>query len=128
MAMLFVLKNENVRLCAGLTSREFQCRCFTQSCRSTMVSKLLLAAYETFRLRVNIALSIRSGFRCTLHNDVEGGKSMSRHLSGEAIDIALKELLEAGFSKTTIKAMLFEAGFKFVYFGNDFVHADVGVR
>lgn len=116
-------KEAKVRFCKGLTSQEFACKCHTDSCRATIISGDLIKAYNKFRRLVNVPLKINSGFRCTLHNRLEGGKSCSRHLTGEAIDISLKTIDH--LSQSDIEFALKDSGFTWIKFYKTFVHADV---
>lgn len=113
-------------LCYGLTSKEFRCRCTEESCRAIAISPKLLDAYETFRTFIDTPLIINSGFRCAFHNWDIGGKPLSRHLVGEAIDIDAKNLIELQ-PVETIKFMAKKAGFTFVkyYPKKKFFHFDV---
>lgn len=119
-------KKKEVRFCKGLTSREFRCKCNTDSCRATIITKPLIKAFEKFRNLVNVPLIINSGFRCTLHNRLEGGRPCSRHLTGEAVDISKKTLNH--LSDQDIEFALKESGFTFVKIYKSFVHADVRER
>ena len=116
-------KNKAVRFCKGLTSKEFACKCETESCRATIISKRLIKAFASFRELVGVPLRINSGFRCTLHNFMEKGSPLSRHLLGQAIDISLKSLNH--LSNNDIEFALKNAGFTYIKFYKTFVHADV---
>lgn len=118
-----LLKKKTLRLCKGLTSREFSCRCSYDACRSTIVSKRLIKAYEAFRILVGVALRINSGFRCIQHNFDEDGSARSRHTTGEAIDISLKTMDH--LSHEEIKTLAQQAGFTFIKFYKTFIHLDV---
>ena len=120
--MLF-RKYEDIKLCEGLTLKEFQCKCKNDVCKSVLVDRNLVDAYDKFRCLVNTPLIISSGHRCLLHNKDVGGADLSRHLSGEAIDISLQTLRE--FDKKELKRLLKLAGFTWVKFYMFFIHADV---
>jgi uncharacterized protein YcbK (DUF882 family) len=113
------------KLCNGLSSKEFRCRCQDDYCRSFIVSEKLIAAYEMFRTFLDIPLHITSGYRCAKHNYRIGGKPMSRHLTGEAIDIAAPNLLEV-FSVQQIISIAKRAGFTYInyYPRKKFFHMD----
>lgn len=116
-------KNEFSTLCFGLTSREFGCRCDDIFCRALIVSAELIRAYYNFRCVVSTPLKINSGFRCTAHNYCEGGTALSRHLTGEAIDISLETIED--LDSNDIRKLALKSGFTFVKFYKSFVHLDV---
>ena len=123
--MITVAKNKSHVLTQGLNALEYQCNCTHKSCRSVMISSSLVEAYGKFRERVAMALKINSGNRCALHNFNEGGAPMSRHVTGEAIDLEYvwKKLWTVD---ETIK-VLKECGFTFILFYKveEFFHCDV---
>ena len=118
-----ILKGVKEKICYGLNSKEFECKCNYSDCRATIISYRLITALEKFRKLVNTALRYNSGFRCTMHNFSVGGAALSRHLVGEAIDIRLKELEH--LSHDDIEHALRSCGFTFIKFYKSFVHADV---
>lgn len=121
--MLKILpKNKSVRLAKGLTSLEFQCRCQYESCRSILVDTDLIKAYDKFRKLVDVRLTINSGYRCPAHNFDVGGKALSRHQMGHAIDISLKTLNH--LPNNDIKDLAVSSGFTFILFYKTFVHMD----
>lgn len=116
-------KGTNIRLCNGLTSDEFACKCKHEACRSTIVSKRFLEAYRAFREYIKEPLKVNSGYRCIQHNFDVGGRPLSRHTTGEAIDIALDSFTYLNHEEIEHAAKI--SGFTFVYFGKGFVHMDV---
>lgn len=48
-----------------------------------------LDALESLRVAFGKALFVTSGYRCQVHNKACGGALASRHLSGQAVDIAI---------------------------------------
>lgn len=127
--MIFLPKNKLQTICEGLNALEFQCKCKHESCRSILIHPLFIEAYENFRVLIDVPCIINSGHRCTLHNFKEGGKPMSRHLSGEAGDIDLTKILEV-WSIDRVIFIAKECGFRYVkhYEKLNFIHVDVGVR
>ena len=130
--MKIISKFEEVRLAFGLSNSEFACRCDFDACRFTLVSPKLLEAYETFRQMVNKPLTITSGYRCQAHHfhnvykdDIEA-VTASRHLTGEGIDISIKNLLTT-YHFYTIIELAKNAGFTYVkhYENEQFIHCDV---
>ena len=118
-----ISKNAIIRLCYGLTSREIQCGCVNDFCTATLISEELIQAYEKFRLKIGIQLNVNSGYRCPAHNKAVGGKPLSQHQVGKAIDISLNTLKD--FSREHIEKLAKEAGFSFIKFYKSFVHLDV---
>jgi len=72
---------------------------------------------------VGVPLKVNSGYRCIAHNFDVGGKSLSRHTVGQAIDISLKSLDH--LSNEEIEFAAKKAGFTFIKFYKTFVHMDV---
>jgi hypothetical protein len=112
---------------------EFACRC---GCGADAVSPNLVEALERTRAALNArqagsvehGLRIRSGCRCPAHNQAEGGKEDSAHLT----DLARKEYceaadLEAATSRGRYQLVRagIEADIKRIGIGKDFVHVDV---
>lgn len=88
MAAVVLGKQDNRELCFGLTHAEFRCKCKYQDCGHTVLTHALKKAFLDTRTEFNKPISIHSGFRCQRHNSDVGGVKKSRHMSGEAIDIA----------------------------------------
>lgn len=130
--MKIISKFNGERLAFGLSNNEYACRCDFDACRFTLVSPKLLEAYETFRQAVNAPLTITSGYRCQAHhfhnvyNDDISSLTASRHLTGEAIDISIINLLDIMPLHDIIK-LAKDAGFNFVkhYEEKKFIHVDV---
>ena len=68
---------------------EFDCRC---NCGFGIVNPELLYFLEAIREKFDRPVTILSGCRCKKHNKYVGGKSRSRHLTGEAADIVVKDI------------------------------------
>lgn len=62
---------------------EFECPC----CRALRLHPALLEAIQRLRVKIGSPIVIKSGFRCTRHNQDVGGKHGSHHLFGMAVDI-----------------------------------------
>ena len=82
-----------------------------------------MRAYENFRKLVNVQLKINSGYRCNKHNKDVGGKNLSRHLTGEAIDVSLKTIDH--LDENDIEFAARSSGFTYIKFYKTFVHLDV---
>ena len=123
--MKMIAKSSNEQITTGLFNDEFRCKCSNPSCRATLIDERLINAYKNFRLAVGVPLTINSGYRCPWHNNSIGGAALSRHTSGEALDISLHNLLSA-FTIQEIIDKLKAAGFTYTryYQAENFIHAD----
>jgi uncharacterized protein YcbK (DUF882 family) len=63
---------------------EFECKC---GCGENEMNKFFLLKLEGARQDANIPFVITSAYRCKKHNDKEGGKKTSDHLTGEGVDV-----------------------------------------
>lgn len=124
--MLVYSKDNKQVLTFGLTAKEFRCRCGYPECSNIIVHPRLLLAFRKFRFLVDTPLEITSGHRCHRHNHDVGGVDISRHTSGEAIDISSDSLLKKFYSEDIMKFAK-EAGFTFIkeYETLDFYHFDI---
>lgn len=118
-----IRKGIHIKICKGLSSQEFECQCKNEFCKATIIQDRLIKAYNVFRGAVDVPLKINSGFRCAAHNFAVGGTSLSRHQTGEAIDVSLKTL--AHLSNEDIELLALGSGFTFIKFYKSFVHLDV---
>ena len=116
-------KDADEKICPGLSSKEFKCRCKNDFCTATIISEDLIKAYRKFRKTIGVPLKINSGYRCAAHNKTVGGVKLSRHVSGEAIDISLKSLSHLEHEEIEWAARV--SGFSFIKFYKAFVHLDV---
>lgn len=116
-------KTSKVRLCKGLSTQEYSCKCSNNFCKTTVISKNLIKSYSSFRNLIGVRLLINSGYRCQSHNHNVGGAELSRHLTGEAIDINLKSLHHLDNDEIEFAAK--NSGFNFIKFYKSFVHLDV---
>jgi uncharacterized protein YcbK (DUF882 family) len=123
---VIVDKKSNIKLCLGLTNDEFKCRCNEPSCRATIISNDFIQAYESFRLVVNMPLTITNGFRCHVKNLDVGGVALSQHQAGCAVDLVLTSLLEK-YTMEEIREIAENCGFTFIKFypSRSFFHMDV---
>lgn len=122
--MLILKKGVNVPLCYGLNSAEIDCKCLNKSCQHILISDRLLKSYVTLRKLINLPFTINSGYRCPQHNLSAGGATLSRHMSGEAIDVSSKNILEV-FDEEHLKDLITFSEFTFYKFYKTFVHLDV---
>lgn len=119
-----VRKESNLRFCIGLTSSEFACNCVNESCKVTIITNKLIKAYKNFRELIGVKLKVNCGYRCPLHNfNTPNSSALSRHMTGQAIDISLKTIDHLSLDDIEFAAK--KAGFTFVKFYKTFVHLDV---
>lgn len=81
-------KGSNIQLSKHIHSKEIDCRCDDELCNWTLYSPHLFELFEQLRAKLgdNI-IRINSGFRCINHNLDVGGKRLSRHQVGLALDL-----------------------------------------
>lgn len=125
--MIVKNKHQNIALAVGLHSDEFKCKCIGVHCNNVTIHPLFLKAWNQLRRRADMPIRFRSGYRCSLHNYDVGGVPLSRHLTGEAADFDLHDLLRAFENVTIIEKVLYQCGFTFIIINKEkgYVHADV---
>ena len=124
--MIIIPKTANPRLCKGLRADEYHCQC--SSCRVTLIHPDLIAAYSVLRTEADTGLLITCGYRCQAHNlEVKGSFILSRHQTGEAIDIAAYHLLRVIGTARQVETMALKAGFENVIYYPDkkFFHFNI---
>lgn len=126
---MIVAKSKSGKVCYGLTWKEFKCKCKHSYCRCTIMSEDLEEAYFHFRADVDIPLYPTCGYRCPKHNKKVGGVALSRHQTGEAIDIAAVHLLEKYGDPEAVIEIAGRAGFNYIkyYKSKGIFHLDVRV-
>ena len=73
------------RLSKDFSANEFRCNC----CGRVMVDEKLVQGLQKLRDRVFLPITVTSGYRCKQKNDsLPGAATNSRHLTGQAADIA----------------------------------------
>jgi uncharacterized protein YcbK (DUF882 family) len=81
--------------------REFECRCgcsMPPDVRERV--KELASALEVLRSALGVPLHINSGYRCPARNRKVGGATRSRHLAGDAADLAARGYTGAEIAET----------------------------
>jgi hypothetical protein len=121
---IIVPKNSNEKLAIGLSEKEFKCKCKDDSCRATIISSNLIHAFSKMREKFGQQVIINSGFRCMAHNwGIEPrGSALSRHTTGEAIDLSIKPFGDMSFNE--LNELLVDSGFTFIKVYDKFVHVD----
>lgn len=84
----FFEKEKEFILSKNLAHSEFRCRCNNTDCNFTIVYKSVIEAFQRVRDIIKEPIEVTSGFRCQKHNSSVGGVVDSRHMRGQAIDMA----------------------------------------
>lgn len=96
---------------------EFKCKC----CDVSIIDEELLYMLNKARGLAGTAFHINSGYRCPLHNKIEGGKNTSSHIKGLACDIRT----EGSSNRFKILMALIDVGFNRIGGGDNFIHVDI---
>ncbi len=107
-----------IKLATGLKLKEYRCRCTFSHCTATPICPETMAAYNTFRIEVDVSLTIQCGYRCPVHNKDVGGGKCSRHLLG-ALDIAYITGLRQNFTPEEVKQIALDSGFRYILYYPD---------
>ena len=71
----------------NLSLVETRCKC--NKCESNSMQQGIVDLFHALRTKLNMPLTVNSGFRCAEYNKKVGGKPDSQHLYGKALDIRL---------------------------------------
>lgn len=99
--MIILKKGDNQQLDENnyLTQKEIDCKC--SACTFTMLDERTLASFLALRKEYGEPIQVNSGYRCMIHNAEVGGKPLSKHQMGMALDLTIKgcrlELLDLSF-------------------------------
>lgn len=108
---------------------ECECKC----CGLMNIDPELLKVMDDIRTMVGHGLIISSGSRCPTHNESEGGKKNSAHLTGLAVDIKVSgsiqrwELLDAIFTHNMMAERMGLHKVVRVGIAKTFIHIDLDV-
>ncbi len=64
-------------------------------CGKVRIDEELVAYLQVIRDHFGVPVTVNSGYRCQTHNRAVGGAAGSRHLRGQAADIAVKDIAPA---------------------------------
>lgn len=78
-----------VGLSKNFKSTEFDCH-GKGCCSSTYIDEKLVNILQQIRDKFGAAVTINSGYRCSVHNKAVGGANSSKHMVGTAADIVVK--------------------------------------
>lgn len=97
------------------TRKEMACPC----CGKSAMQKHTMLRLDMLREQYGKPLAVTSGFRCPAHNLAVGGASGSKHMKGEAADLAVR-------GPDAYKIVSLAPGIGFVGLGvaKTFVHVD----
>jgi len=102
----------------NFSRREFACKC---GCGFDDISLKLVEKLQKVRDLCGFPLTVNSGCRCELHNKRVGGRVNSAHLTGKAVDIAVKNSWERYF----ILDAALRAKFSRIGIYETYVHLDI---
>lgn len=80
-------RGQNVQLSKNFNSSEFECEC---GCSTVKIDTQLVDFLQQIRDHFGQPIDITGPYRCPSHNAAVGGASKSRHVTGEAADIRVK--------------------------------------
>ena len=118
MAIKVYRKGENAKLSENFKSTEFDCN-GDNCCAQTSVDSELVKYLQKIRDHFGKAITINSGYRCSIHNKAVGGATSSRHTKGEAADIVVK-----GVDPKEVAKYAESIGIKGIGLYDTFVHID----
>ena len=88
-------KSLDLRLSEHLMLNEIHCKCKRKDCITTHLDFRIIQGFEALRASCgHKPITITSAFRCGEHNQTVGGRALSRHLFGAAIDMIPPEGIE----------------------------------
>lgn len=99
---------------------EFECPC----CGKRGIKGELVIICQAIRDGVNQRVIVNSGVRCPKHNEEEGGKDTSDHLTGDGVDIRCATSRMRYF----ILRAAYRAGVNRIGIGSNFIHLGVNLN
>ena len=100
------------------TKEEMACKC---GCGKADMQKRTMLRLDQLRARLGRPIRVTSAYRCADHNKAVGGAPGSKHLTGEAADLAL-----TGNDAFNGIALAIHVGFKGIGVAKTFIHVDDG--
>jgi hypothetical protein len=95
--------------------KEFYCKC---GCGRYNMDGHFLEKLEYAREKASIPFIVNSGCRCPAHNEAEGGKINSDHLTGQGVDI----LCETSFARWRVLRSAIASGIMRIGIAKTFIH------
>ncbi len=114
------LLTSNIKMSDHFYISEFVCKNPDDIPGKVFIEMELIDRLECFRLLIKKPLIIRSGYRTPEWNSKVNGSPKSRHLLGQAADIAMNS-----YDKEDIMVLAVHAGFKGIGFYDGFIHLDI---
>lgn len=113
------IRGIDTQLSTNFRSSEFDCKGASCGCSKTNISKQLVTYLQLIRNHFGKPVVINSAFRCAEHNAAVGGVKGSKHLLGQAADIAIN-----GVAPIEIAKFAESIGIKGIGLYDSFVHVD----
>jgi uncharacterized protein YcbK (DUF882 family) len=123
-AVLTYPKDSNVQLSTHFNVSEFKCPC--DSCKQTLIDKILISQLEAMRTLLGSKLTVTSGYRCEDYQrelrlkGYETSTGISTHQLGKAADVS--DGVTPGHE---LEDLARRVGFMSVGVGKHFVHLDL---
>lgn len=89
-------KGVATQLSKNFNSKEFDCKCSNESCKTTLIDMEHVAKLQKLRNKLKRSITITSAFRCEAHNTAIGGAKHSQHKLGTATDIVVDNISPDG--------------------------------
>ena len=99
----FITFDEYSCNCCGLFPPEFYHDNGVRKDKPPAIYQPLFESFELIRLKMRKPIIISCGYRCPKHNEDVGGKALSVHLAGLALDLDLKDKEEVELVADLIK-------------------------
>ena len=123
MAILQYKKTDRTQLSEHFRVSEFACR-GKNCCDKVLIDEDLVQHLQRIRTHFGKPVTINSGYRCTTHNKSVGGVPASRHLKGQAADIAVSGVAPAEVAKYAQQIGILGIGLYETDVDGYFVHID----
>ena len=107
------------------TREEFRCKCGGKYCTGFPAEprEAMVRIADELRKNLGVPVSVVSGLRCRVWNELQGGVAESQHMYGEAADIRAR-----GISQSRLEAELDKIGgvrYHYPIAGSENVHFDI---
>lgn len=112
--MMIKLTNPTITL-PNFSLEEFDCKC---GCGLNNMKLPFLWKLQQIRTEAGFSFVVRSGSRCPVHNENEGGAQDSDHLTGEGVDIGTR----TSWHRWRIIEAALSCGIKRIGIGRTFTH------